>query len=121
MAHDLNNALAPVLMGAQLLRRKTADPESRELLTIMESSTHRGAEMVRQVLLFARGRGGEFERVDMGALVKELEKMVRETFPKNIGIECFAAADLWPVRGDPTQLHQVLLNLSVNARDAMPQ
>ncbi|MBI3848736.1 MAG: CHASE2 domain-containing protein [Verrucomicrobia bacterium] len=120
MAHDLNNALAPILMGAQLLRRQAADEESRRLLAMIESSTHRGADMVRQVLLFARGRGGEFQRLELGALVKELEKMVRETFPKNITVETFLPRDLWPVRGNPTQLHQVLLNLCVNARDAMP-
>ena len=120
MAHDLNNALAPILMGVQLLRRKTKDEESNHLLGWMETSTHRGADMVRQVLLFARGRGGEFERLELGALVRELEKMVRETFPKNIVVEAFLPDDLWPVRGNPTQLHQVLLNLTVNARDAMP-
>jgi two-component system cell cycle sensor histidine kinase/response regulator CckA len=120
MAHDLNNALAPILMGAQLLRRKSSDAETRNLLSLMESNTQRGADMVRQVLLFARGRGGEFERLEIAPLVRELEKMIRETFPKNIAVETFLPKDLWPVRGNPTQLHQVLLNLCVNARDAMP-
>ncbi len=120
MAHDLNNALAPILMGTQLLRRRATDNESRELLSLMETNTHRGADMVRQVLLFARGRGGEFERLALGAVVSELEKLVRETFPKHIAVESFVPSDLWPVRGNPTQLHQVLLNLCVNARDAMP-
>jgi PAS domain S-box-containing protein len=120
MAHDLNNALAPILMGTQLLRRRATDNETRELLSLMETNTHRGAEMVRQVLLFARGRGGEFERLKLGTVVNELEKLVRETFPKNIAVESFVPTDLWLVRGNPTQLHQVLLNLCVNARDAMP-
>ncbi len=120
MAHDLNNALAPVLLGTQLLRRQTRDAEAQKLLGLIEMNTHRGAEMVRQVLLFARGRGGEFEQLDLAPLVKELEKIVRETFPKNIAVETFLPADLWPVRGNATQLHQVLLNLCVNARDAMP-
>ena len=120
MAHDLNNALAPILMGVQLLRRKANDDEARNLLGLMETSTHRGADMVRQVLLFARGRGGEFERLELVPIVKDLEKMVRETFPKNIVVETFLPNDLWPVRGNLTQLHQVLLNLCVNARDAMP-
>lgn len=120
MAHDLNNALAPILMGTQLLRRKATDDESRNLLGLMEASTHRGADMVRQVLLFARGRGGESERIHLGALIHELAKMARETFPKNIEITVLLPDDLWPVLGNPTQLHQVLLNLSVNARDAMP-
>jgi PAS domain S-box-containing protein len=121
MAHDLNNALAPILMGAQLLRRRTTDSEMHRLLELMETQTHRSADMVRQVLLFARGRGGEFEQLELGPLLKELEKMVRETFPINIEIETFLPGDLWAVRGNPTQLHQVLLNLCVNARDAMPK
>src|SRR5205823_2695160 len=65
MAHDLNNALAPILLGVQLLRRKVSDEESGRLLGLMETSTHRSADMVRQVLLFARGRGGEFERLEL--------------------------------------------------------
>jgi CheY-like chemotaxis protein len=120
MAHDLNNALAPILMGVQLLRRKTGDEEAMKLLGLMETNTLRGADLVRQVLLFARGRGGEFERLELGPLVHELEKLVRETFPKNITVESFLPEDLWAVRGNPTQIHQVLLNLCVNARDAMP-
>lgn len=121
MAHDLNNALSPILMGVQLLRRKAVDEESTRLLGVMETNTHRSADMVRQVLLFARGRNAQVERLKLGPLVKELEKIVRETFPKNVQVESFVAADLWPVRGNLTQLHQVLLNLCVNARDAMPQ
>jgi two-component system, cell cycle sensor histidine kinase and response regulator CckA len=120
MAHDLNNALSPVLLGAQLLRRKSGNEDDRKMLTMIETSANRGADMVRQMLLFARGRGGEFERLELGPLVKELEKMVRETFPKNISVETFLPRDLWPAQGNLTQLHQVLLNLCVNARDAMP-
>jgi PAS domain S-box-containing protein len=120
MAHDLNNALSPVLLGAQLLRRKSGDADDRKMLAMIETSANRGADMVRQVLLFARGRGGEFERLELGPLVRELEKMVRETFPRNISVETFLPRDLWLAQGNPTQLHQVLLNLCVNARDAMP-
>ncbi len=121
MAHDLNNALAPVLMGTQLLRRDARDDNARRILSLMESSTRRGADMVRQVLLFARGKQGDFERIDPGPLVKEAEKLARDTFPQNITVTAQIAGDLWPVRGNATQLHQVLLNLCVNARDAMPE
>ncbi|MBI1177305.1 CHASE2 domain-containing protein [bacterium] len=120
MAHDLNNALAPILMGAQLLRRKARDDESRELLEMIETSTHRGAEMVRHVLHFARGRDGTYERLHIGTLVEEMEKLIHETFPKNINVDSFVPSDLWSVNANPTQLHQVLLNICVNARDAMP-
>jgi two-component system cell cycle sensor histidine kinase/response regulator CckA len=120
MAHDLNNALAPVLMGAQLLARAATDDETRRILHLMESATRRGADMVRQVLLFARGRQGERRCLDLGPLVKEMEKLVRDTFPQGIQVAADVASDLWPVQGNPTELHQVLLNLCVNARDAMP-
>jgi PAS domain S-box-containing protein len=120
MAHDLNNALAPILLGIQLLWRKSPDEETRRLLNLMQSSTHRGAGMIRQVLLFARGRGGELAPLEPGPLLRELERLVRDTFPGNITVEAFVPDDLWQVRGNATQLHQVLLNLCVNARDAMP-
>jgi PAS domain S-box-containing protein len=121
MAHDLNNALAPILMGTQLLRRETHDDNARRILSLMESSTRRGADMVRQVLLFARGKQGDFERLDARALVQEVEKLARDTFPQNITVNTHVAGDLWPVRGNATQLHQLMLNLCVNARDAMPE
>jgi len=121
MAHDLNNALAPVLMGTQLLARDARDDNARRVLTLMEASTRRGADMVRQVLLFARGKSGDFERLDARPLVKDMEKLAHDTFPQNISVSAHVANDLWPVRGNPTQLHQVLLNLCVNARDAMPR
>jgi PAS domain S-box-containing protein len=119
MAHDLNNALAPVLMGIQRLRRGLPMGESERILGLMEAGTRRGAEMVRQVLLFARGRDGEMESLRPGALLREIERLVRDTFPKNITVSIEVPEELWAVRGNATQLHQVLLNLAVNARDAM--
>lgn len=121
MAHDLNNALAPVLMGAQLLQRDTGNDEIRRILGLMESSARRGADMVRQVVLFARGRQGEREALDLRPLVREMDQLIRETLPKTITITARFADDLWPVLGNATELHQVLLNLCVNARDAMPE
>lgn len=121
MAHDLNNALSPILMGVQMLRRKPQDNESQEMLSVLEHNCHRGADIVRQVLLFTRGRDGEQQRLNIGQLLREMEQVIRQTFPKTIDLSVLTPADLWPVRGNPTQLHQVLLNLCVNARDAMPR
>ena len=108
MAHDLNNALSPILMGIQLIRRQLHDPETQQMLTVMEANTHRGAEMVRQVLTFARGREGERELLNVGRLVREMENIVRQTLPKSITVTAMVPPDLWPVLGNSTQLHQVL-------------
>jgi len=121
IAHDLNNVLAPILMAAQMLKTKFTDPQSQRLLTVVESSAKRGADMVKQVLTFARGVEGERMLLQPRHLIKEMVKILGETFPKNIQVKQQLQPDLMPVLGDPTQLHQVLLNLCVNARDAMPQ
>jgi two-component system, cell cycle sensor histidine kinase and response regulator CckA len=121
MAHDLNNALAPILMGIQLIRDKVSEPEIRQMLAVMETNTHRSADMVRQVLTFARGRDGDRELLEIGRLIREMENILRQTMPKSITVHALVPSDLWPVLGNATQLHQALLNLCVNARDAMPQ
>jgi PAS domain S-box-containing protein len=121
MAHDLNNALSPILMGIQLIRRKVEDPETAQMLQVMETNTHRGADMVRQVLTFARGREGDRELLDVGRLLREMAHISRQTLPKNIAVSALSPKDLWLVLGNSTQLHQVLLNLCINARDAMPK
>ena len=120
MAHDLNSALAPVLMGIQLLRRDTTEPEAVRLLEVMEENTHRGADMVRQVLLFSRGASDERAPVRPASVLTEMERMLRHSFPREISVRAMVPPDLWTVIANPTQLHQVLLNLCVNARDAMP-
>jgi PAS domain S-box-containing protein len=121
IAHDLNNALAPIRMCVQLLRTKFDDPAIRETLDVLESSAQRGTDMVRQVLTFARGMEGKHGVVQLKHLIHDLATMTRQTFPVSIRIKEQIATDVWPISGDATQLHQVLLNLCVNARDAMPQ
>jgi two-component system, cell cycle sensor histidine kinase and response regulator CckA len=118
VAHDLNNALAPVLMGMELL--KTDYPQESKVLNMVQSSAQRGADMVRQLLTFAKGADGERVLVQPVRLVRELEGMMRGSFPKNVRVQATADPKLASVLGDMTQLHQILLNLCVNARDAMP-
>lgn len=120
IAHDLNNVLAPILMAVELLALEISDPEQLESLSTIQESAQRGADMVRHVLTFARGVEGERSQVQVGALISEVLKIVRDTFPKNVDLEAHVGEDLWSVPADVTQLHQVLLNLCVNARDAMP-
>jgi PAS domain S-box-containing protein len=120
IAHDLNNMLAPIITSLDLLAMKFTDPGSQELLAILNSSAQRGADMVRQVLSFARGVEGRRMEVQIRHLIREIEKIATDTFLKHIQVRTIIPHDLWTVMGDPTQLHQVLLNLCVNARDAMP-
>jgi PAS domain S-box-containing protein len=120
IAHDLNNVLSPILLAAHLLRSKTTDPAMARWIDTLESSAQRGAGILRQVLTFARGATGKHTALQPKRLLMEMGKITSETFPRSIETTVDLAPDLWPVNGDPTQLHQVLLNLCVNARDAMP-
>ena len=120
IAHDLNNVLSPILLSLDLLKMKFTDPDSQELLAIIATSAHAGADMVRQVLSFARGVEGRRLEVQVRHLIQDIERLANETFLKNIEVRTSFPHDLWTAMGDPTQLHQVLLNLCVNARDAMP-
>lgn len=118
VAHDLNNALTPVLMSISLLRARF--PEDAQMIETLRASAQRGAQMVRQLLTFAKGAEGNHTASAPDRLLREIEQIARFTFPKNIRVELRCAEDVPCVRGDTTQLHQVLLNLCVNARDAMP-
>ena len=119
VAHDLNNILTPILMGSELLK-STLGEEPQSLVSLIEESARRGVNIVKQVLTFARGVEGERVMIDPKHLIHEMSDIARQTFPKSIEIKDQYPEDLWTIQGDPTQLHQVLLNLSVNARDAMP-
>ncbi len=120
VAHDLNNILSPMLMAAGLLKESASDPRAREMLGMVETSARRGADIIRQLLTFSRGVNGERVPVQVQHLAKEMCAIIRETFPREISLEANVSRDAWPVVADVTQLHQVLVNLSVNARDAMP-
>jgi PAS domain S-box-containing protein len=120
IAHDLNNIFAPILLSLELLKLKYPEAETRQMLELVEAAGHRGASIVRQVLTFARGMDGERTNVQPKYLVRELAQMIGETLPRNITIETRLEPGLHAVEADATQLHQVLLNLAVNARDAMP-
>jgi PAS domain S-box-containing protein len=121
IAHDLNNVLSPILLSVDLLRRDPPVAPRDEVLDTIETSAQRGAEMVKQVLSFARGIDGPRGEVKPAELLQDLARVIGDTFPKNVRVETSLEPDAWSVVGDATQLHQVLLNLCVNARDAMPQ
>ncbi len=121
IAHDLNNVLAPILMSVQLLQLKYPEDKNRSLLNLLENNVKRGAALVKQVLSFARGLEGDRTIVQVKHLILEIANIIKETFPKSIELHTNIASDLETVLADATQLHQVLMNLVVNARDAMPK
>jgi PAS domain S-box-containing protein len=122
IAHDLNNILTPIMVSSQILKTRIQEnPErSQQLIEIVENNAKRGAALVKQVLSFARGFKGERTIVQLKHLIADIILIGKQTFPKSIEFTTHLSSDLWAVSGDITQLHQVLMNLVVNARDAMP-
>ncbi|HTO03782.1 MAG TPA: ATP-binding protein, partial [Opitutus sp.] len=121
IAHDLNNVLAPILMAVGLLKTNPRDENDLRILNTVEISARRGADLVNQILSFARGNEGQQIPTPPAHLFREVANVINETFPKSIHCETHFGKDVWPIMGDPTQLQQVLLNLCVNSRDAMPR
>ncbi|AFY93432.1 hybrid sensor histidine kinase/response regulator [Chamaesiphon minutus] len=122
IAHDLNNVLTPILGIVQLLPLKIAnmDESTQGLLQILHDSTQRGADLVKQILSFTRGIESKPTDTQVRELLLELQKIIQQAFPKNIELSIDLAPDLWTIEADSTMLHQVFMNLCVNARDAMP-
>lgn len=120
ITHDLNNLLTPVLMAAPVLRSELTSRESLAMLNLVETSALRGADIVRQLLSFASGARVDRVPVQTRHLLRETAEGIRATFPETIQLKTFFPRDLWLVAGNSTQLHQVLMNLCLNARDAMP-
>ena len=120
IAHDLNNILAPILISIGMLRESVTGTEKEEILSTLEGSAKRGADIVRQLLWFGRGLEGKRILLNPKHVMKDVARFLFETFDKSIKIETRVASDIWSVMGDPTHLHQVLLNLCLNSRDAMP-
>jgi two-component system cell cycle sensor histidine kinase/response regulator CckA len=121
IAHDFNNILAIILGYTNKLESSHSKPnEFPGAIKIIKEAVERGAALVQQLLTSARQTEARFSSVDLNALVRELESMLQATFPKTISFDLQLAPDLPVITADKSQLHQVLLNLCVNARDAMP-
>lgn len=121
IAHDLNNLLAPIVMGVSILNEATLDDSSRHIVRTIERSAERGRNLVKQVLSFARGFEGARVTVCVAELVEEVSAIVLKSGSRSVTISQDLAPNLESVRGEPTQLQQVFLNLLVNASDAMPR
>jgi PAS domain S-box-containing protein len=120
IAHDLNNILTPIMLSLDYFKTQCGGEENQKLFGMLENNIKRASDLVKQVLTFARGVEGERQVVPLKRVITEVERTIRETFPKTIDLQINIAPDLWNVIGDSTQLHQVLMNLCLNARDAMP-
>jgi PAS domain S-box-containing protein len=120
VAHDLNNVLTPILLSMDLLAMKAADEDDRRLIEKTRASASHGAALVQQLLAFARGSAGNRTRVDVARALHDLQPLVRQSLPRNMQFEVRCEERLAPIQADVTQLNQVLINLCLNARDAMP-
>ena len=121
VAHDMNNILAPMLMAAGILKDRLPAAGDRRIIELVENGATRGALIIRQLLAFSSGVEGARAPVQLRHLLHEMEHLMQETFPRSIRIEGNIPGDLWTVLADATQMHQVIMNLCVNARDAMPE
>jgi len=120
IAHDINNVLSPILLAIRLLEKKFPGPDSGQILEVLQANAERGGDMVRQILDFARGVKGERMALRPEHLIVDVVKVLKETLSKSIEIDTSFPEGAWAVSADPTQIQQVLMNLVINAGDAMP-
>ena len=120
VAHDLNNILTPMLLAIPMLRWESPPPEYEAALQMIENGAKRGSEIVRQLQSFRKSEPGTRSAIQCRHLLNDVAKILEETFPKDVVLTHSAPTDLWVVQGDPMQVQQVLMNLCLNARDAMP-
>ncbi|QHG17607.1 GAF domain-containing protein [Nostoc sp. ATCC 53789] len=124
IAHDLNNILTPILSSVEMLALKlpNLDAGNQQLLKLLDHNSKRAADLVKQIMTFSRRSEGNGISLQIEHLLLEIEQIVQSTFPKSIAIiNNLPRHKLWTILADPTQIHQVLMNLCVNARDAMPK
>jgi PAS domain S-box-containing protein len=121
IAHDLNNVLQPISMAMDLFRNQLTDPKSQEVLDLVSHNTRRAANLIRQVLSFARSVDGDRELLHPATIVSEVAAVVRNTFPQTITLRQLPAVEPWPLLGDSAQISEAVLQLCLNARDAMPE
>jgi two-component system cell cycle sensor histidine kinase/response regulator CckA len=119
IAHDLNNVLSPILMSVEMLRSEVKEPDTLKLTQTIHRSVKHGAALVQQLLSFARGTEGQHEELDLQPLLTEFVDFLSQTLSDNISLELILKQPPDLVLADATQLKQVLMNLCINARDAM--
>jgi two-component system cell cycle sensor histidine kinase/response regulator CckA len=122
IAHDFNNVLGIILGYTSMLEDRKVDPEkSTRSIAAVNKAVQRGAGLVRQLLTFARKTETLFESVRLNDVIVELAGMLEQTLPRSIQVSSKLGKEIPSITGDSNQLHQALLNLSLNAHDAMPK
>jgi signal transduction histidine kinase len=121
IAHDLNNVLTPILLGIETLKLAPNRQRAAQILAMVEANARQVADLADQVLAFAKGIDGKRAAVDVTHLMQDAARTARETFGASIETRTRLHRNLWWVDADATQIHQILLNLAVNARDAMAE
>ncbi len=121
IVHDMNNILSPMMMALGRLRQNVTDAGDQKLVDMLERNSKRAAELLRQILTFARGSESKRSPLKISLVLDEVVKLLKPTFPANISFQKNFPKSLWSISADATQIHQVVVNLCVNARDAMPQ
>ena len=119
IAHDLNNVLSPILMAVEMIQQTDPDPKTARWTSMIRENAQRGADMIKQVLTFARGAGGERIPTQTRHLLKDMIETLKDLLPKNVSVKFDIERELWPILADPNQIYQALMNLVINARDAM--
>ncbi|MFT4689295.1 MAG: two-component system cell cycle sensor histidine kinase/response regulator CckA [Limisphaerales bacterium] len=120
VAHDFNNVLAPILMGIQLLRPACSNPRQRKMLDKMKASAERGTRSVKDLMSFSRPREGEPVLVDSEEVIRKIARLCEGAFPRAVDVKCEPSECAGPVLADPAQLEHALMNLCLNAQDALP-
>ncbi len=120
IAHDFNNILTPILISLDFLKQKYHDNTANNIIETLQQTVNRGTELVKKILSFSKGMNIKNKIISPSVMIKEMLKIITETFPKSIMISIDIQDNLWNIKGDATQLDQVVLNILVNARDAMP-
>ena len=121
VAHDFNNLLTAILLNSDVLADRMTDDRLRPLAEATRTAAERGADLTKRLLAFGRRQTLEPRPTDVNVLVSGMEQLMRRTLGEHIAIEIRATKDLWPAKVDPGQLESAVVNLAVNARDAMPQ
>jgi PAS domain S-box-containing protein len=121
IAHDFNNLLTAILGGLEVTRRRIEDPRGLRLIDGSISAAQRGAKLIAQLMAFARKQNLEVEHLPLNTLVQEMQELLERSVGSAIRLTLDLAPDVWPVMADANQMQTTLLNLAINARDAMPE